>query len=75
MSDERLMSVEMKLMHLEEQLEDMNSVVLGQASMIERLKRKLEMTEDKLQTLASDAQSDGGMGSIEAMALEKPPHF
>ncbi|MGH1399314.1 MAG: SlyX family protein [Alphaproteobacteria bacterium] len=73
---ERLTSVEIKLMHLEVQIEDMNSVVLAQEAEIARLNMKIKRAEAKMQSVAADGQeSDSGMSSMEAMAAERPPHW
>ncbi len=74
--DERLTSVEIKLMHLEAQIEDMNGVVLAQEAEIARLNMKIKRTEAKMQSVAADGQGDdSGMSSMEAMAAERPPHW
>jgi uncharacterized coiled-coil protein SlyX len=60
--DTRLTTIETKLMHLEGQLEDMNSVVLQQAKTITRLTMMLE-------------DSQGDSQDMDAPAHQKPPHY
>lgn len=73
--DERMADIEMKLMHLETQIEDMNTVVIEQAEVITYLKAKVKVAEGRIDTLSHDLEEERGLSSIEKLAQEKPPHY
>lgn len=73
MSDKRITDLEIKLSHLEQQLEDMNSVVLSQNDMIVKLDRKLQRAEGKIAEIGED--HDSGLSATDIAARDKPPHY
>ena len=76
MSDEdRIVDLEMKLAHIEQQFEDLNAVVLEQSDVIRALKAKLSLAESKIEDLANAKEDGEDLSSIEIAAREKPPHY
>lgn len=74
-NDERIIDLEMKLAHVEQQFEDLNAVVLEQSEIIRALKAKLSLAESKIEDLANAKEDGENLSSIEIAAREKPPHY
>ena len=65
MSDHtRIDELEMRIMHQDKALADLNDVVLAQWRKIEALERQLKRVTDEFQNLESGA-----------VPIEKPPHY
>lgn len=74
MNDEnRMNDIEMKLAHLEMQVEDMSSVILAQEAEIAQLKQKIARAEGKIEVMGNDDSTDASL--LETLAQERPPHY
>lgn len=79
--DEHFIRLETMLTHQEQQINDLNEVVRAQWQEIERLKARLDRTQNKLLALQEDVEvaaskdGDKGMTVTEMAAAEKPPHY
>ena len=65
--EERLVEVEMSLVHLQHDFDRLNSVVLEQQTTIEALRRELHRLEARLARFESD--------ELPGPADERPPHY
>ena len=75
MTDERLAAVETALAHQERQITEMSEVIESQWKEIDRLKRHITKTEEKLEDFMHNAQNDAGLTPGEIAARDKPPHY
>lgn len=73
LSDKRITDLEIKLSHIEQQLEDMNGALLSQNDLIVKLERKLARAEGKIAEIGED--HDTGLSATEIAARDKPPHY
>ncbi|MBL4803354.1 MAG: SlyX family protein [Alphaproteobacteria bacterium] len=72
MSDDRLNDIETRLAYLDMQFDEMNGVILEQATMIRHLKAKIS----RLEVQNEDEDSgDRGLSPSEIAARDKPPHY
>ena len=67
--DERLTTLELKLMDVEGTVEALDAVILRQARDIERLRAERERLEARIESLAE------GLGEAPSPADERPPHY
>ncbi len=74
-TDDRIIELETKLAYLETQFEDLNNVVLEQATTIRHLKTKLSMTESKIEDLENGRGESETLSATEIAARDKPPHY
>ncbi|MCB9991158.1 MAG: SlyX family protein [Rhodospirillales bacterium] len=76
MSDaEKIEQLEIALAHQDRQIQDMSDMLGAQWKEIERLKRHLTKTEEKLQDYIDSAGEDAGLSPTEIAARDKPPHY
>lgn len=68
MNDERMIDVEIKLTHMEDQVDEMNKVIFQQQQQINELQEAMRQLSRRLNTLSQSQQS--GMP-----ADERPPHY
>lgn len=66
--EERVMELEIKVVHLEDYVNVLNDALIRQQALIEKLEQRLDRLNDRLRA-ASDAQADSDP------AAEKPPHY
>ena len=72
MSDDRLNDIETRLAYLDMQFDEMNGVILEQATMIRHLKAKISRLEVQNEDEGSE---DRGLSASEIAARDKPPHY
>lgn len=76
MNEERLVEIEMKMAHQEQQIGDLSEVVLRQGREIDVLKAKLRIAEEKMADMLERMPGDGkGLSPSEIAARDKPPHY
>lgn len=79
MDEKRLSELEGMLAHQDQQIQDLSDMVSQQWGEIDKLKARLNRTQEKLKSvedLAHSASKSGeGMSVTEMSALEKPPHY
>ena len=75
--DERVTNLEMGIAHLEQKFEELNDAVLSQSKVIDALRAKLKITENKLEELEYQTQEGDskGLSPTEIAARDKPPHY
>ena len=66
---ERINELEIKLAHAERQLEELNGVVAGHSTAVDRLERRVAM----LMQRAAQQDADGATGVV--TGHEQPPHW
>ena len=71
MSEDRLNDIEIKLAHLDMQFEELNSVVLEQNALIQRLRNKIQQIEEE----RNSDNEDGTLTPAQIAARDKPPHY
>jgi len=71
MSEDRLNDIEIKLAHLDMQFEELNSVVLEQNALIQRLRNKIQQIEEERDSEGEDK----GLTPTQIAARDKPPHY
>lgn len=71
MSEDRLNDIEIKLAHLDMQFEELNSVVLEQNALIQRLRNKIQQIEEERDSEGEDK----GLTPAQIAARDKPPHY
>lgn len=71
MSEDRLNDIEIKLAHLDKQFEELNSVVLEQNALIQRLRNKIQQIEEERDSEGEDK----GLTPAQIAARDKPPHY
>ena len=71
MSEDRLNDIEIKLAHLDMQFEELNSVVLEQNALIQRLRNKIQQIEEERDSEGEDK----GLTLAQIAARDKPPHY
>ena len=69
MSDNKIISLEEKIAHIQHMLDDLNMVVFRQGEMIENLNNQIEELKEKLESLKSPQSSQ------EVINDDKPPHY
>lgn len=75
MTDDQYEQLETTLAHHERQLEEMSEMIASQWKEIDRLKRHILKTEQKLEEYMNTAQDDSGLTPAEIAARDKPPHY
>ncbi|HCQ71056.1 MAG: hypothetical protein CL570_08325 [Alphaproteobacteria bacterium] len=79
MDQQKLYDIEALITHQEQQIQDLSDMVAKQWDEIERLKRRLNRTQEKLNVVEevanSATKSDGGASVSDIAAMEKPPHY
>lgn len=68
-TDERLMTLELKVMDVERTVQELDAVIVRQALDIERLRVDRERLEERVASLAS------GIEETSTSADEVPPHY
>lgn len=63
------------LAHHEKQIAELSDVVFAQGRDIDILKRRLELTQDKISRLETALDGREGLSVTEQAALDKPPHY
>ncbi len=75
MTDDRINDLEITLAHHEQQIHDLSEMINRQWKDIDVLKRRLEITLNKLEELQNAPASADGRTVSEIAASEKPPHY
>lgn len=75
MSEQKLEDLETALAHHERQIQDLSDILVTQGKEIDRLKRLLAKTEEKLDEYIDTAQENEGLSPGEIAARDKPPHY
>ena len=66
--EERIIELELRFMHQEHTIQELNDAVCRQEQVIERLEREMVMLREQLRLLAPSA-------SLDASEEEPPPHY
>ena len=66
--EERITEMELRFMHQEHTIQELNDAVCRQEQIIERLEREMALLREQLRLLASSA-------SLDASEEEPPPHY
>ena len=75
MSEEKIENLEMTMAHQDRQIQDLSDMLIAQGKEIDRLKRHIIKTEQKLEEYMDAAKEDDGLSSAEIAARDKPPHY
>lgn len=76
MSDtDRIENLEITLAHQDQQIQDMSEMITAQWKEIDRLKRHIQQTEEKLQEFMDSEDEDKPQSATEFAARNKPPHY
>ena len=68
MNDDRLTDLEIKYSHLQIEMEKLQTTVFTQDSVIQKLKRALQVLKERMESIVRGEGSVGG-------GNEKPPHY
>lgn len=69
MSDNKIISLEEKIAHIQHMLDDLNMVVFRQGGTIENLNNQIKELKEKMENLKSSQSSQ------EVINDDKPPHY
>ena len=69
MADNKIITLEEKIAHIQHMLEDLNMVVFRQGETIENLNNHIKELKEKLETLKSPQSTQ------EVINDDKPPHY
>jgi len=69
MADNKIISLEEKIAHIQHMLDDLNMVVFRQGETIENLNNQIKELKEKMENLKSSQSSD------EVINDDKPPHY
>ncbi len=75
MSEKKIENLEMTMAHQDRQIQDLSDMLIAQGKEIDRLKRHIIKTEQKLEEYMDAAKEDEGLSSAEIAARDKPPHY
>ncbi len=77
MSADELQDIQTLLAHHERQIQDLSDIVMAQAKEIERLRLRLDRTQQKLQEMVLSATEEGkeSLSVTEQALRDKPPHY